>query len=119
MNPSRFSSCTRAVVGVLAVAAAQCACAGVFSVTPVRIYMTPKDRAIAVTITNEADEPVVLQADVYEWKQAADGSDNLVPRGGRPSSPPRVRAGGAQGKGGGRASPPPPPPPPPASSRTG
>src|ERR1041384_1850853 len=75
MNPSRFSSCTRAVVGVLAVAAAQCACAGVFSVTPVRIYMTPKDRAVAVTITNEADEQVVLQADIYEWRQSAEGED--------------------------------------------
>lgn len=65
--------------GLLIFAATQCAWAGVFSVTPVRIYMTPKDRAVAVTITNEADEPVALQADVYEWKQGADGTDELVP----------------------------------------
>ena len=70
---------TRVLAGLLALAAAQCAWAGVFSVTPVRIYMTPKDRAIAVTITNEADEPVALQADIYEWKQGADGADELVP----------------------------------------
>jgi fimbrial chaperone protein len=69
----------RLFAGLLALAAAQCAWAGVFSVTPVRIYMTPKDRAIAVTITNEADEPVALQADIYEWRQAADGADELVP----------------------------------------
>jgi fimbrial chaperone protein len=69
----------RLFAGLLALAAAQCAWAGVFSVTPVRIYMTPKDRAIAVTITNEADEPVALQADIYEWKQSADGADELVP----------------------------------------
>jgi fimbrial chaperone protein len=70
---------TRVLAGLLTLAAAQCAWAGVFSVTPVRIYMTPKDRAIAVTITNEADEPVALQADIYEWKQGADGADELVP----------------------------------------
>jgi fimbrial chaperone protein len=33
---------------------------------------------VAVTITNEADEPVVLQADVYEWRQSAEGEDELV-----------------------------------------
>ncbi|HEY2335755.1 MAG TPA: fimbria/pilus periplasmic chaperone [Burkholderiales bacterium] len=69
----------RVLAGLLALAAAQCAWAGVFSVTPVRIYMMPKDRAVAVTIVNEADEPVALQADVYEWKQGADGADELVP----------------------------------------
>jgi len=78
MNPSRFSSLIRVALGVLSVAAAHCAFAGVFSVTPVRIYMTPKDRAVAVTITNEAGEAVVLQADVYEWKQTADGEDQLT-----------------------------------------
>jgi len=93
MNPSRFSSCTRAVVGVLAVAAAQCACAGVFSVTPVRIYMTPKDRAVAVTITNEADEQVVLQADIYEWRQSAEGEDQLTPSEDLILAPPVVKLG--------------------------
>lgn len=52
--------------------------AGVFTVTPVRIYMTPKDRAVAVTITNEGDTPVALQADLSEWKQKPDGSDELT-----------------------------------------
>ena len=69
----------RLFAGLLIFAAAQSASAGVFSVTPVRIYMTPRDRAVAVTITNEADEPVAMQADVYEWKQGADGVDELVP----------------------------------------
>lgn len=70
--------CLRASVALLALFACSSVCAGVFSVTPVRIYMTPKDRAVAVTITNEADEPVVLQADVYEWKQTAEGDDQLT-----------------------------------------
>lgn len=49
--------------------------AGVFSVTPVRIYMTPRDRAVAVTVTNEGDTEVVLQADLNTWSQKPDGSD--------------------------------------------
>ena len=51
--------------------------AGVFSVTPVRIFMTPHDRAIAVTVTNEGDDELVMQADIYTWKQKADGTDDL------------------------------------------
>src|SRR5665647_2543281 len=52
--------------------------AGVFSVTPVRLYMTPRDRAIAVTLTNEGDSAVVLQADINSWSQKPDGTDELV-----------------------------------------
>lgn len=40
--------------------------------------MTPKDKAIAVTVTNEGDEELVMQADVYAWKQKPDGEDDLV-----------------------------------------
>jgi fimbrial chaperone protein len=53
------------------------ASAGTFTVTPVRIYMTPKDRATAITITNDGDEELVMQADLYDWKQKPDGSDDL------------------------------------------
>jgi fimbrial chaperone protein len=48
-----------------------------FTITPVRIFMTPKDRAVAVTVTNDSDEEVVMQADLYSWKQRPDGSDDL------------------------------------------
>ncbi|MGH6625346.1 MAG: fimbrial biogenesis chaperone [Burkholderiaceae bacterium] len=54
------------------------ALAGVFSVTPVRIYMTPKNRAVAVTLTNEGDTEVALQADLNAWSQRPDGTDELV-----------------------------------------
>ncbi|UUZ65090.1 fimbria/pilus periplasmic chaperone [Polaromonas sp. P1-6] len=64
------------LLGLLAPWAA--ASAGVFSVTPVRLYMTPRDRAIAVTLTNEADTDVVLQADINTWSQKPDGTDELV-----------------------------------------
>jgi fimbrial chaperone protein len=54
------------------------ALAGLFSVTPVRIYMAPRDRAVAVTINNEGDEELVMQADIYLWKQKPDGEDDLT-----------------------------------------
>ena len=52
--------------------------AGLFSVTPVRIYMDPRDRAVAVTITNEGDEELVMQADIFVWKQTVNGEDDLT-----------------------------------------
>ena len=64
-----------------------------FSVTPVRIYMMPKDRAVAVTITNEASDPVVLQADIYEWRQSAEGEDQLTPSEDLILAPPIVKLG--------------------------
>lgn len=51
---------------------------GVFSVTPVRVYMTPHDRAVAITLNNDGDTPVVLQADIYTWSQDKDGEDKMV-----------------------------------------
>lgn len=53
--------------------------AGQFSVTPVRIFVAPKDRAAAVTVTNDGDDPLVMQADVYVWNQKPDGQDELTP----------------------------------------
>ena len=54
------------------------AVAGVFSVTPVRINMTPRDRATAVTVTNDGDDELVMQADIYAWSQKPGGEDELV-----------------------------------------
>lgn len=52
--------------------------AGVFSVTPVRIYMATRDRAVAVTVVNEGAAELVIQADTYTWTQSADGKDDLT-----------------------------------------
>lgn len=49
-----------------------------FSVTPVRIFMAARDRAVAITVTNEGTEEVVMQADLYSWKQKPGGEDELV-----------------------------------------
>lgn len=67
-----------------AAALSLCAClatpalAGVFSVTPVRIFMSPRDRAVAVTVVNEGDTEIVLQADIHSWAQKPDATDDLV-----------------------------------------
>lgn len=80
--PSRKSPFFVSVAGLLATlltAATPAAQAGAFSVTPVRIYMTPRDRAVAITIVNEGDTAVALQADLNNWSQKADGADELTP----------------------------------------
>lgn len=69
---------TPCIIGLITFSLATPAWAGVFSVTPVRIYMVPKDRAIAVTITNDGDTELVMQADLYQWKQKPDGQDELT-----------------------------------------
>ena len=51
---------------------------GQFSVSPVRIYMDPRDRATALTLINEGDEELVMQADVFLWKQKPGGEDDLT-----------------------------------------
>lgn len=67
------------------------AVAGSFMVSPVRIYMKPKDRAVAVTLRNEGDTEVVLQADINTWAQKADGTDELVPTEDLILSPPIIK----------------------------
>lgn len=65
--------------------------AGSFSVSPVRIYMKPRDRAVAVTLTNEGDSAVALQADVFVWSQTPDGTDQLELSDDLILSPPIIR----------------------------
>jgi fimbrial chaperone protein len=66
------------LAGALAAVLSVPAVAGLFSVTPVRISMTPRDRATAVTINNDGDEELVMQADIYAWSQKPGGEDELV-----------------------------------------
>lgn len=82
-----------AAILLVLTAATPCAMAATFSVTPVRIYMKPQDRAVAVTIINEGDTPVVLQADIYAWSQKPDGTDDLVLTEDLILSPPIIKLG--------------------------
>ncbi len=68
--------------------------AGPFSVNPVRIFMTPKDKAVAVTITNEGDDELVMQADLYLWKQKPGGEDELELTDDLLMSPPIIKLAG-------------------------
>ena len=68
----------RIACAILTLTTALPSLAGVFSVTPVRLYLTPRDRAVALTVTNEGDSEVVLQADINSWAQKSDGTDELV-----------------------------------------
>lgn len=77
MSPSRPGT-TRTLLASVLLGLTMPAFAGIFSVTPVRIYMTPRDRAVAVTLVNEGDSEVALQADIHSWKQTADGTDELA-----------------------------------------
>jgi fimbrial chaperone protein len=70
------------------------ASAGTFSVSPVRIFMDARERAIAVTITNEGDGPLVMQAEIFQWKQKVDGTDELVPTEDLVLAPPILRLAG-------------------------
>ena len=85
MNPFHFFAL---LSGLLLSCAAQ---AGSFAVSPVRLYMTPKDRAIAVTLRNEGDTEVLLQAEINTWSQKADGTDELVPTDDLILSPPIIK----------------------------
>lgn len=53
--------------------------AATFSVSPVRIYMEPRERATAVTVINEGDTELVMEGELFQWKQKPDGSDELTP----------------------------------------
>ena len=80
------------VAGLLAgLLAAASAVAGSFSVSPVRVYMQGRDRATAITISNEGDTELVMQAELFEWKQKPDGTDDLTPTDDMVMAPPVLK----------------------------
>jgi fimbrial chaperone protein len=52
--------------------------AGAFSVVPVRLQFGPRDRSVAVTLANQGNAPIALQAELYAWQQRPDGTDQLA-----------------------------------------
>lgn len=75
----RLLAVSRFAGGLLVALSAVAVEAGTFSVSPVRIYMQARERATAITIVNEGDAELVMQADVFSWKQKPDGTDELLP----------------------------------------
>lgn len=78
-NKSSGPSLLRSAAALAVLLAGMTAQAGSFSVSPVRIYMESRERATGVTIVNEGDTDLVMQAELFEWKQKPDGSDQLLP----------------------------------------
>src|ERR1700754_1485780 len=73
------------------------ALAGTFSIAPVRVELTQAKRTEVLTLRNQENTPVVIQASVYLWSQSA-GEDQLTETRDLPSTPPvfTLPAGGEQ-----------------------
>lgn len=84
-------ACVMAFLGLLTLCAGSQSLAGAFSVSPVRVFLEPRDRAAALTLVNGADAEVVLQADVMRWSQDTDGQDRLEPSDDLLVSPPILK----------------------------
>lgn len=74
---------TRHIVGFLAAAAAfglpsSQALAGTFSISPLRVELSSESQTGALTIRNQDDAPVVVQAQAMLWQQDA-GQEQLTP----------------------------------------
>lgn len=65
--------------------------AGAFSISPVRIHMTARERIVAVSFSNEGESEVALQAELYAWGQSEDGADSLQPTEDLMVAPPILR----------------------------
>ena len=63
---------------VLALATAEAALGASFSVSPVRVELSPRDNVVAVTVTNTGDQPGSIRLSVFSWRQEAN-EDRLDP----------------------------------------
>lgn len=79
------------VVANLLAAAPNVTHAGGFSVAPVRLFFSERDRAVALKLSNESDEEVLLHTDLQTWTQDAEGKDQLEPSDDLVISPPVLR----------------------------
>lgn len=73
----------RCILGILASAAAfglspAPACAGTFSISPLRAELSASARTAALTLRNQEPTPAVVQAEVMLWEQV-NGEDRLTP----------------------------------------
>jgi fimbrial chaperone protein len=66
------------LIALTALATAAPAVAGTFSISPIRVELSPQQRTEALTVRNESGEKeVVVQAQAFEWTQR-DGQDTLT-----------------------------------------
>jgi fimbrial chaperone protein len=90
LRPAHWRKAAPALLGLLLVWSCP-AESGVFNVSPVRMYMGPRDRTIAVTVTNGSDSEAVIQAEAFEWSQTPEGQDQLKPSDDLVLAPPIIK----------------------------
>lgn len=67
-----------AITSLLILVAASPAAAGSFSVSPIRVELSAKQRMGVLTVRNETDVPALVQVETLAWSQA-DGNEVHVP----------------------------------------
>lgn len=65
-------------LALLVLAAACPAWGASFSISPVRVELSPQDATVAVTVTNTSEESASIQLRVFSWRQEAN-QDRLEP----------------------------------------
>jgi fimbrial chaperone protein len=83
---------------VLALTHALAQAAALLQIQPVRLTLPASGHAGKIKIINQSPQPAVLQARIYAWSQAQDGTDRLEPTSDVLFSPPimTIEAGGTQ-----------------------
>jgi fimbrial chaperone protein len=68
-----------ALVLGLTLGQAEPACAGAFTVTPVRVIFAPKTRSALLTVRNQSPEVLRFQLSLFAWDQSPTGDMQLTP----------------------------------------
>ena len=77
MNVQRYILCLAASAAAFGLSPTP-ACAGSFSISPLRAVLSASAQTGSLTLRNQEATPVVVQAEVMLWQQA-DGQDQLTP----------------------------------------
>ena len=79
ISASQTARCGLAfLIPLLLLLTAQMAAAGSFSVSPVRVTITPESRVVALRVHNSGTEPTSVQAELMAWSQK-DDEDRFEP----------------------------------------
>jgi fimbrial chaperone protein len=75
---ARLRGALRRLSSLVVLAVAWPAWGASFSISPVRIELSPQEATVAVTVTNTGEDPVSIQLRVFSWRQEAN-EDRLEP----------------------------------------
>jgi fimbrial chaperone protein len=77
-QPATIGAWVRRCLVFLALATVETALGASFSVSPVRVELSPRDNVVAVTVTNTGDQSGSIRLSVFSWRQEAN-EDRLDP----------------------------------------